>query len=254
MPAIIFAILGVILIASAIVSMLPLFSQPTPIATYNFIKTNFNATAINTTLSPQIITINSTIPIQNYTTIVFPNGTYLYYFGAKFCPFCASSGYAIYSISHNYTIPAYNTNFYNAEGNVPAIPVNQIASGSINGINAMYLYENPISTIELQDEPSYQIANLTANWERSLPPTALYLFAMHSSYPDLYVVNTNGSKTTICNAYQGINIYDYNQTTMKALSENFNTEGLPLNSVIPDTNNMEQEQSLIYDCIQAYKK
>jgi hypothetical protein len=37
---------------------------------------------------------------------------------------------------------------------------------------------------------------------------------------------------------------------MTALSSNFNTKGLPLNSVIPDTNNIEQEQSLIYDCIQ----
>ena len=251
MPAIILAVLGALILIGAIISIPPLISQPTPQATYNFIRNNFNTTAINTSLSPQIITINSTIPIKNYTTIVFPNGTYLYYFGAKFCPFCASLSYATYSISHNNTIPAYNTNFYSAEGNVPAIPISQIlANGSIKGIDAMYLYENPITTTELQDEPNYQVANLTNNWEKGLPPTVLYLFAMHSSYPDIYIVHTNGSKTTVCNAYQGINIYQYNQTTMTALSSNFNTKGLPLNSVIPDTNNIEQEQSLIYDCIQ----
>ena len=48
MPAIILAVLGAVILIGAIISIPPLISQPTPQATYNFIRNNFNTTAINT--------------------------------------------------------------------------------------------------------------------------------------------------------------------------------------------------------------
>ena len=250
-PAIILGVLGAILLVFSVISIQPLVSLPSPEETYNFIINNYNPNIINASLQPQIITVNSTIPIKNYTTVVFNNGTYLYYFGAEFCPFCASLSYVTYSALHNNTLPPYSNDFYIAEGNIPAIPINEIQQNAqLSGVDGMYFYENPMNTTELQDMPQYEIANLTQNWIASLPTQAQFLFGLGAyRYPNLFIVKTSGNTTKICNAYSGIQLYQYNQTNAPQLSKYFNTKGLSLNAVIPDTNDMENIHSLIENCI-----
>jgi len=249
-PAIILGILGAILLAFAIISIEPLVSSPSPNTIYNFISSNYNPNVVNASLQPQIITINSTIPIKNYTTVVFNNGTYLYYFGAEFCPYCAGLSYVTYSAMHNNTLPAYNSNYYIAEGNIPAIPINEIQQNAqLSGVDGIYLYEDPTNTTQLSDLPQYEIANITQNWEASLPTQAQFLFGISPRFPSLLIVKTTGNTTKVCNAYTGIQLYEYNQTNAPQLSKYFNTKGLSLNAVIPDTNDMENIHSLIENCI-----
>jgi len=249
-PAIIVGVLGVILLVFSIISIQPLVSSPSPNTIYNFISSNYNPNAVNASLQPQIITINSTIPIKNYTTVVFNNGTYLYEFGAEFCPYCASLSYVVYSATHNNTLPAYNSNYYIAEGNIPAIPVNEIQQNAqLSGVDGIYLYEDPTNTTQLSDLPQYEIANITQKWEASLPTQAQFLFGISPRFPSLLIVKTTGTTTKVCNAYTGIQLYQYNQTNAPQLSQYFNTKGLSLNAVIPDTNDMENIHSLIENCI-----
>lgn len=238
--------IGLLLVSLAfyILTIPTLNSSPTPQATYNFIANNFN-TSINTSTNLQIIKVNTTFQV-NGTSYSWIQGKHIYYIGGEFCPYCASYSYVL-SEAFSKGIPAYNSTFYTAEGGIPAIPITAIASMAIPD-NFTFIYaENPINTTTLGSYPPQELSNMTEAW-LSMQPPIIQLLATGGTIPEVYVANTQGNTTYICNGYIGLPISIYNRTTEGQYS-GYNMVGVPYNSYLPSPNGLNINYNMLMGCI-----
>ncbi len=186
-----------ITIAFIIYSYPTLNSQPSAQATHNFIANNFN-TNINSSTNLQIIKVNTTFAV-NGTTYTWLQGKHIYYVGGEFCPYCASYSY-IFSEAFSGSIPKFNSSFYIAEGEVPAIPITAIAQMTPPDNFTFNYAENPLNTTDLGTYPPQELANMTQAWLSSQLPI-MQLVAQGGTIPEVYVANTIGNTTYVCNGY-----------------------------------------------------
>ena len=231
-------------LAFYIYTMPKLNSSPTPQATYSFIANNFNTT-INASTNLQIIKVNTTFQV-NGTSYSWLQGKNIYYIGAEFCPYCASYSY-IFSQAFSGSIPSYNSSFYTAEGDVPAIPISAIASMTPPD-NFTFIYaENPINATTLGSYPPQALINMTDEWLSSQLPI-IQLLAKGGTVPEVYVANTQGNTTYICNGYVGLPISIYNSTTAGQFS-GYDMVGVSYNSFLPSPYGLNINYNMLIGCI-----
>lgn len=219
-------------------------SPPTPQATYNFIKNNFN-TSINSSTQLQIIKVNTTFEV-NGTTYTWLQGKHIYYMGGEFCPYCASYSYVL-SEAFNGNIPQLNSSFYIAEGQIPAIPISAIENMQIPDNFTLIASENPLTTADLSSYPPQELSNMTESWIAQ-QPSIMKVIASGGTIPEVYVANTVGNETYICNGYVGLPISIYNQTTASQYSE-YNMVGVPYNSYLPSPYGLNLNYNMLMGCI-----
>ena len=219
-------------------------SPPNPQATYSFIANNFN-TSINSSTILQTIKVNTTFQV-NGTTYSWLQGKHIYYIGGEFCPYCASYSY-ILSEAFSGSIPSYNTSFYTAEADVPAIPITAIASMTPPDNFTFTYAENPINTTALGSYPPQELSNMTQEWLSSQPPI-IQLLAKGGTIPEVYVANTQGNTTYICNGYIGLPISVYNSTTTSQF-EGYDMVGVPYNSYLPSIYGLNLNYNMLEGCI-----
>jgi len=204
----------------------------TPQAVYTFITNNYNGTIVNIT-NPDYKSLIRTVN-TNTTLAGAPTNTTIYYLGAEFCPYCAVESYNLwYMLTNGKPFPALDSNFYTAEANIPAIPINYIQDNQTYPINFVP-FEIPVTAQELSNIQQAQ-ADFTSAI-KSLSPFQQSLFSSENfSIPQIYVVKPLGNNTySICQAYVGIPFMVYNQSTAQYLIGQFNTKGLAFNDVIPN--------------------
>lgn len=218
-------------------------SPPNPQATYSFIANNFN-TSINSSTNLQVIKVNTTFQ-ANGTTYSWLQGKHIYYIGGEFCPYCASYSY-IFSEAFSGSISAYNNSFYIAEGYVPAIPITAIASMTPPDNFTFTYAENPINTTELGNYPPQALVNMTDAWLSSQPPI-MQLLAQGGTIPEVYVSNTQGNTTYICNGYIGLPISVYNSTASQFAG--YDMVGVPYNSYLPSPYGLNLNYNMLMGCI-----
>jgi hypothetical protein len=219
-------------------------SPPNPQATYGFISNNFN-TSINSSTNLQILKVNTTFQV-NGTTYSWLQGKNIYYIGGEFCPYCASYSY-IFSKAFSGSIPKYNSSFYTAEGDVPAIPISAIASMTPPDNFTFNYAENPINATTLGSYPPNELSNMTEKWLSSQLPI-LQLLAKGGTIPEVYIANTQGNTTYICNGYVGLPISIYNSTSASQFA-GYDMVGVPYNSYLPSPYGLNLNYNLLVGCI-----
>ena len=252
----------VVIIAIAIFFAMSQPSVPSVQTIYNFITSNFNNT-LNSSLQTNYNIQNSTFHLvgagRNNTTVSsFPNDnkTYLYYFGAQFCPFCAAESYVLWSyLSQNKPFPVLDQNFYQAELNIPAIPLSYIMSNDTNSNVVLIGDEVAISAYQQSTENNQTLRNQLLGWVGNMTPQQKYLFYRGIKCPQVYVVRTENNHTAICSAYVGILFIDYNDSNIPKLNTKaYNFRGINLNNVIPLPETINLNLNTLYSCVQAVKK
>lgn len=234
----------VITIAFIVYSYPQLNGNVSPQNTYNFIKSNFNTT-ISGNNNLQVIKVNTTFQV-NGTTYSWLQGKHIYYIGAKFCPYCASYSYVL-GEALSKSIPAYNSSFYIAEGDIPAIPISYIASLKMPDNFTFSYSENPINATDLGLYPPQELSNMTNAW-LSTQPAIMQLIAKGGTIPEVYVANTQGNTTYLCNGYIGIPISQYNQTDANNFV-GYDMVGLSYGSYVPSPYGLNLNYNMLLGCI-----
>jgi hypothetical protein len=107
--------------------------------------------------------------------------------------------------------------------------------------------ENPITTMALGSYPPQELANMTDAWLSSQPPI-IQLLAKGGTIPEVYVTNTRGNTTYICNGYVGLPISVYNSTTASKFA-GYDMVGVPYNSYLPSPYGLNLNYNMLMGCI-----
>jgi hypothetical protein len=107
--------------------------------------------------------------------------------------------------------------------------------------------ENPLNVTDFQTYPKQELINMTQEWSSSQPPI-MQLIAKAGTIPVVYVTNTMGNTTYICNACIGIpiNIYTANTTSY---FEGYDMVGVPYNSYLPSPYGLNLNYNELMGCI-----
>ena len=107
--------------------------------------------------------------------------------------------------------------------------------------------ENPLTTTDLSSYPPQELSNMTESW-LAQQPSIMKVIASGGTIPEVYIANTIGNETYICNGYVGLPISIYNQTTASQYSE-YNMVGIPYNSYLPSPYGLNLNYNMLEGCI-----
>lgn len=256
---------GIFIFIALYVYISAIAAQPTPVNMYNYIVNNYATNLVNASSTGVIyysIPTTSEFSLNNTTnvSVTFPQGKYIYFYGAEYCPYCAVESYVIYNyLNPNTPFPSYNSNWTVTELNIPMIPFNLIqANAGSNGYTLVW-NEAPVNATvqeENQNNLGY-LSGLMQNWYESIPLQQRVLFNTTSStIPQVYVVDTNGSTTNICMAYADLPVFGQYNSSFTSLNENLSTanikqldlNGINSGAVIPLPSVINVEYNILQEC------
>ncbi|MHB1764748.1 MAG: hypothetical protein ACYCS1_04315 [Gammaproteobacteria bacterium] len=230
-------------------------AQPSPQVLYNFITSNYY-THINNNTGVLILpnlpeTFQYNTNSKNFTNVSagnsslslslatghMPQGKFIYFYGAKYCPYCAIESYVLYNYIHpNTSFPSYSNSWNVAELNLPSIPesliTSQVTNPALNGYTIVW-NEAPLTAQELANNNNAYDSQQMLSWldNLSVPDRELFTEASSamnsSSIPQIYVVSTNATSTRACVAYSDLPVIQQYNSNFASLNQNLSTENLP---------------------------